>query len=1001
MGDTDLRISQKDAESIILDEFGFVATCMAMDGYDDQNFAVIVDEEPQYALKVSADPDKLDRWEFEDRVTTHLSSLDYQPYVRVPKTSGSPCARGVTVRGTLYVVRLTSFLAGTPLTNVRYRSPSLLQRVGRAAGKLDVGLMALNDPQGDHKIEWDIRHAYELLPFTNSIADGRDRVLVETTLSTFEKTRNLVDGDLPISLIHNDLNDANILYDRDHPTLGIIDFGDMVRTYTVVEPAVALAYLLMDQNDPILSACHFISGYCEIRPLSETEATYLFDFILARLCLSVIMSARQKTDDAFTPYQVSSESSAWKLLHHLTSLQKEVSVAALRAAAGYPVYPNHHSVTSFLSDSQAHSFPLELTKGDTCFPIDFSVDSTVFDASERVDPAEDGRRIDALLSENNATCGVGYYNEPRLCYAADQYRVNGQANRTIHLGIDLFKPAGTVVQSVFDGTIHSVATFEADLDYGTVIIIRHKTPDGEIFYSLYGHLAPVSHEFPAVGDSVSAGEAIGVLGAPQENGGWVPHLHFQIMLDLFGFDNTFPGVASPDHRKLWTSMCPDPNILFNLDASFKNVPLSTLLDRRSRHLPSNLSLSYDEPLIIVKGIGQYLYDSEGRQFLDCVNNVCHVGHCNPRVVEATVAQLRTLNTNTRYLHNNILEYAERLTATFPDPLDVCFLVNSGSEANDLALRLATAATSRRHVLALKAAYHGNLDALIDISSYKFEGPGGRQVKDHLILADLPDTYRGKYSGNDAGSNYAADVGRLLASSGEKLAAFIAESLPGCGGQIVLPENYLQELYLIVRANGGVCIADEVQVGFGRVGHEFWGFQLQKVVPDIVTLGKPIGNGHPIGAVVTTREIADTFANGMEYFNTFGGNPVSCAAGLAVLDVLEEEHLQEHAQAVGEYLMRRLESLKGKYSLIGDVRGRGLFIGVELVEDLQTLKPAAWQSAYLVNRMRNKGILLSIDGPLHNVIKIKPPMVFDTDNANLLVESLDTVLSELENTTTPL
>lgn len=355
-----------------------------------------------------------------------------------------------------------------------------------------------------------------------------------------------------------------------------------------------------------------------------------------------------------------------------------------------------------------------------------------------------------------------------------------------------------------------------------------------------------------------------------------------------------------------------------------------------------------------------------------------------------------LNTNTRYLHEHLIEYSERLTATLPEPLSVVYLVCSGSEANELALRLARAHTRRNEVIVVDAAYHGNTSAMIDLSPYKFDGRGGRGCPSWVHKVSTPDIYRGAHHGSDAGELYAGHVAeavRKINDAGHGLAAFFSESALGCGGQIILPSGYLREAYAAVRATRGVCVADEVQTGFGRAGTHFWMFETQGVVPDIVTLGKPIGNGHPLGAVITTPEIAASFANGMEYFNTFGGNPVSCAAGLAVLDVIRDEELQQNALEVGEYLKQRLGELQTSHSLIGDVRGRGLFIGVEFVRRRDTLAPADSEAAQVVEWMKERGVLLSTDGPLHNVIKIKPPLVFSRADADFLLSSLDSVLKE--------
>jgi 4-aminobutyrate aminotransferase-like enzyme len=297
------------------------------------------------------------------------------------------------------------------------------------------------------------------------------------------------------------------------------------------------------------------------------------------------------------------------------------------------------------------------------------------------------------------------------------------------------------------------------------------------------------------------------------------------------------------------------------------------------------------------------------------------------------------------------------------------------------------------------AYHGHLTSLIDISPYKFDGPGGRGALPYVHKVPTPDTYRGLYRFNDpdAGKKYASYIQMAIEEihrSGNKVAAFICESLMGCAGQIVYPQEYLKEAFKHVKESGGLCIVDEGQVGFGRLGSHFWGFEAQDVAPDIVTLGKPIGNGHPLAAVITTTEIADAFDTGMEYFNTYGGNPVSCAAGMAVLDVIREEKLQKHALEVGTKLKSRLEELKKKHEIIGDVRGLGLFQGVELVLDRKTLQPAAEEAEEIIERMKNRGVLLSIDGPLANVLKIKPPLVFSEANVDLLAATLDKVIGEL-------
>ncbi|KAJ8939593.1 hypothetical protein NQ318_010600 [Aromia moschata] len=428
---------------------------------------------------------------------------------------------------------------------------------------------------------------------------------------------------------------------------------------------------------------------------------------------------------------------------------------------------------------------------------------------------------------------------------------------------------------------------------------------------------------------------------------------------------------------------------------------------REQHISKSCQLFFrQDPLKIVKAEGQYMYDDKGDAYLDCINNVAHVGHCNPKVVKAGCDQMRVLNTNSRFLHDNIVLCAKRITSTMPEKLKVCFFVNSGSEANDLALRLAQVYTGNTDIVALEHAYHGHLTSLIDVSHYKFNLPGGVGQKEHVHVTSIPDSYRGKYrdtqyAKEEIGKLYADEVKeicrKIREEKGKGVCAFLAESLVSCGGQVIPPKNYFREVYEHVRAAGGVCIADEVQVGFGRIGKHWWAFQQFDVEPDIVTMGKPMGNGHPVACVVTTQEIAESFARtGVEYFNTYGGNPVSCAIANAVFDTIEEENLREHALVVGEYLLDSCHMLAKKHKCIGDTRGVGLFVGIDLVEDRSMRTPDKECAQYVLQRMREEHILISIDGPHCNIIKMKPPMVFTKENVDEVISTLDRVFKEFRH-----
>jgi len=425
---------------------------------------------------------------------------------------------------------------------------------------------------------------------------------------------------------------------------------------------------------------------------------------------------------------------------------------------------------------------------------------------------------------------------------------------------------------------------------------------------------------------------------------------------------------------------------------------SDIIKKRNKYLAPSFSVSYDSPLHIVRGRGQYLYDSNGKKYLDAVNNISHVGHCHPKVIEAANNQNKELNTNTRYLHDSILDYAQNLTHTLPDGLGVCYFTNSGSESNDLALRIARLYNDSYESIVLSGAYHGHTSALIDISPYKFLGSGGKGKPDYVHVIPMPDMYRGEHKMADAKpEEYYIDLVKKtitkIKKKSQQLAFFIVEPIMGCGGQIIIPSSFMRETFKIVKEAGGLFIVDEVQIGFGRLGSHFWGFEMSGIIPDIITLGKSIGNGHPLSVVITKKNIAQAFNNGMEYFNSFGGNPVSCEVGQAVLDIIKQEELQKNAHETGAYLLDGLKGIQNKYNIIGDVRGRGLFIGIELIKNFDKMVPAPDETELVVNQMKQKGILISSDGPDHNVLKIKPPLVFNRNNADYFLESFEAVMSE--------
>jgi 4-aminobutyrate aminotransferase-like enzyme/Ser/Thr protein kinase RdoA (MazF antagonist) len=759
------RFSTERIREIAKKLYGIEADVKLLTSDIDQNFHLKTSTGEQYVFKILNRKKELDFIEGQQSVLQHLNGdTPYSFQQIIPTLSAKNTGIIQDKENQSYHCWMVSYLPGTLLGNLRDHSDQLCYGLGRLLGYMDKSLELFEHPVFKRYFRWDLRNALDARPLLEYISSQRKRNIISHFLNQYESYVVPLLPDLKKGIIHNDANDFNVIVDTEHDQVtGIIDFGDMIYTEIINELGVALAYIMMHKDDPLVPAISVVASYNKIFPLHEKELKVLFHLIATRLCLSVIISANDSRQNPDNEYLTASEQPAWDLLDKLVG-------------------------------------------------------------------------IDPFRAEN------------------------------------LFRNA-------------------CEMD-----------------------------------------------------------------------SKTRPGRSRSD-----------------------------ILKARVNVLGKSLSVSYDSPLKIVKGQYQYLFDENGRTYLDTVNNVCHIGHCHPRTIEAARQQSSVLNTNTRYLHDNIIEYAEKLTATLPDPLNVCFFTNSGSEANELALRMAKAYSGGTDMIAIDHAYHGNTGAVIDVSPYKFNGPGGTGCPEHTHVVPVPDVYRG------GKKDYAGLVNTAIQDieeNGRMLAGFIAESVSGVAGQIFWPVGYLGDAFDYVRKSGGVCIADEVQVGFGRVGTHMWGFETQNVVPDIVTLGKPIGNGHPIGAVITIKEIADTFNNGMEYFNTYGGNPVSCAVGLAVLEVIEKEGLQQHALEVGDYFKQSLDLLKSQFELIGDVRGSGLFLGIELITDSNNLEPAVKEAAMISERMKDEGILTSVDGYLHNVIKIKPPMPFSKQNVDQYIASLEGILNKI-------
>jgi 4-aminobutyrate aminotransferase-like enzyme/Ser/Thr protein kinase RdoA (MazF antagonist) len=1006
-------VTEAEAVRLAREIYGLEATARALPGEYDDNFHLTAIDGHAFVLKVMHPAREHSFIDLQCRALMHLAQR--APQLPLPRVTanchGALFASIAAADGSTRLVWLLTFVNGTVLAEVRPHTPEILGDLGRFLGEMDAALQSFAHPAAHRELKWDASRAGWIKGFVQHIGDSKRRALVEKFLALYEVEVVPVLPRLRRSVIYGDANDHNVLVSDPWPQprkiVGVIDFGDMHHGLTASEPAIAAAYAILGKEDPLSAATAVVAGYHGAFPLEEVELSVLYALIGARLAVSVTNSAHRKTLKPDDPYVTVSEAPAWEALGRLAKIHPRFAHYAFRAACGLPAVPQSEKIKQWLKESAGSAaaiLDLDLRAAPSVV-FDLSVGSTFLggDPGAAETPALT-EKIFQAMKRAGACVGVGRYDEPRLLYSSPLFGASGNPTderRTVHLGTDLFVEPGAQLRAPLDGVVHIVANNSAPLDYGPVVILRHGTGSGEDFFTLYGHLARESLVGLEVGQRVARGQQFARVGSAQENGGWTPHVHCQVILDLLELGADFPGVAYASQRAVWTSLSPAANLLLGIPADrfpAKEPALNETLGARRALLGKNLSISYQRPLKIVRGWMQYLYDDTGRAYLDVYNNVPLVGHSHPRVVQAAQAQLALLNTNTRYLHDSVNRYAERLTRLLPEPLRVCFFVNSGSEANELALRLARAHTGREDIIVLEHAYHGHTTTLIDISPYKFDGPGGQGKKDWVHVAPLADDYRGLYRRGDkqAGAKYARHVAEILEqvrAEGRGVAAYIAETLPSVGGQIVFPPDYLAKVYSHVRGAGAVCIADEVQVGFGRLGTHLWGFETQGVVPDIVVLGKPIGNAFPLAAVITTQEIANSFNNGMEFFSTFGGNPVACAAGLAVLDVLEAENLQQHALRVGAHLVEGLKSLQTRHALIGDVRGSGLFLGIDFVLDRETREAAPLQASYLVNRLRDRGFLAGTDGPHHNVIKLRPPLVFSEADADLFIKTLATILQE--------
>ncbi len=985
--------------------WGLEATLEPLAGEFDLNFRVRAADGTRYVLKVMRPACPTSFVEMLTAVHRHVRERDAAlpvPAV-VPTRDAAWWCEWPDADGAPRILWLLTLLDGVEYARARPHALPFLRDFGGTVARLHRALAGFDHPGIHRDFKWDLTRADWVMDRVDEIDDPQRRDLVAAAWLRYDGVRHAV-GAQPVAVLHNDLNDWNLLVDRDArgtaSLSGILDFGDLVAGPVVCDIAIAGAYLVLDHPHPERALAAFVGGYHAAAPLTGRQVDLLWPLLLMRLAVSVTNAAQMKRERPDDPYVVISEAPAWRYLERAKTIADAQVSARLRAACGMPASDGAGRVRAWLDSARGTFAPVMGTDLAAIPAGSLAITTALVPRDPTAMTEAEARTLGAVA--NVGAAWVGSYGEPRAVYTAPAFRLGTHPiadRRSVHLGVDVFLPAGSPVHAPCDGVVETVEFREARLDYGGMVVLRHETPDGVPFWTLYGHLSRASAGALRQGQSVARGVRFGELGVTEENGGWDPHLHFQLAMLTGGMEGDWPGVADPDDLDVWRAICPSPAALLNLPderVAYSPIDARALHAGRAAHFAANLRLSYREPCLFVRGWKHYLYDEWGRTYLDAYNNVPHVGHAHPRLAAVAADQLARLNTNTRYLHPAQVEFAEALLLRVPKHLTHVFLVNSGSEGNELALRLARARTGGLDMVTPDHGYHGNTTGAYAISAYKFNKPNGGGCPDWVQLVPVADAYRGAHQGPDSATRYVEYVDAAIArirERGGRLAGFIAETFPSVAGQVIPPEGYLQGVYDRVRRAGGACIADEVQTGLGRLGEHFWGFEQQQVAPDVVVLGKPLGNGHPMGAVLTTTEIARAFDNGIEFFSTFGGSTLSCRVGTEVLRIVREEGLQENARVVGDHLLAGLRELQLRHAAIGDVRGMGLFVGVELVRDRESKAPATALAGYVVNRLREERILVGTEGPAENVLKIRPPLTVTREDVEWLVAVLGGVLGE--------
>ena len=944
-------VGEEDAAEIAKRCFGRAGDVVEVGSQQDRNFAVRDAAGTGILLKIDNAATSDEVREFQSLVSAGLDAAGVAtPALIEPIAGESTAISALSVTGApeTVVARAFAWVAGQPLADEPELTGFRAEQLGALAGRAAAGLRDIAHPAAERAIQWELGRALDVV---ERLVDALPEPHRESCLAAARRADLAVRAlapSLPRQVIHGDVTSDNVLRDE-AGVLWVVDLGDAAMSWRVAEAAVTAADVL-GRTGSIALVARAVRGFCAESPLTKDELAALWHLIVLRGAVLAVSGWSQLGIDPGNDYARERLDHEWQVFEAAVAIDPEEAEAQLRLAAGLP----HRSGIAYAP----------LVAGPVA-PLDLGIESELLDRGAWLDAGIEARLAERALQGARAVAAP--FGQARLSRVSPLVESPAAARARC---VELWAAAETALAAPFAGSLRTDGAAIELHDRG--VVLRFVGCEPLAAAGLVAAGVPIARALPAQPIRITRRWA----GAEPAD-------------TFVAFDGEYEHDGALD-----------PSLLLGVEAVVDpELELRSERARRDAAMGGASERYYVEPPRIERGWGALLIETRGRAYLDMVNNVTAIGHSHPKLADDVARQLNLLNTNSRFLYGLYADFTSRLLEHSPDPtLDVVIPVSSGSEANDLALRLAQVATRRRTVVAAREGYHGWTMASDAVSTSAFDNPTALDSRpDWVEIVGAPNAFRGEHRGADAAELYVAELRERLAelgAAGRPPAAFISEPVLGNAGGVIPPAGYLAAAYAEIRAAGGLAIADEVQVGYGRLGSHFWGSELAGAVPDIITVAKAAGNAFPLGAVITKRAIVDALREEGMFFSSSGGAPASMAAGLAVLDVIRDEGLQENASVVGAHLISGLEALADRHPIIGAVHGSGLYLGVELVRDRQTLEPAVGETREVCERLLAHGVIMQATSERQNVLKVKPPMTLTREQADVFVAALDRVLTEI-------